>query len=357
MPWPVQVFVTDRASGTPISGAGVSTIAELVATTDSAGSAVIGINDELEWVSLFANREGYNTAQGTAYRGTDCHIRMDQAPAVGSSPLQPPTNLRVTHWSVGAVTLAWRDPVSYSYHRLGWAMGGGGHQQVDLGGAALEGTVTSTELRPGARCRLKVQAARSDFLGIERWSAWSELDWTFPIEPPHPTGPIPADAQTQPLWRWCEKCKGLIYADPAATHMSAGVGVFGSPAPPSRSCNSGGMHRVVNSAKYEPFFGSQASSLVGKTQTGWRWCKACSALFFSGFSAGECNKSPSGHDGSASGEYYLYYERNPPGTQASWRWCSRCQALAFDDGTAGVCFDGGGHNYGGSGNYAVVYSL
>lgn len=87
---------------------------------------------------------------------------------------------------------------------------------------------------------------------------------------------------------------------------------------------------------------------------GWQWCRACSALFFTGFGQGACNEG-GGHDASESGGYYLYYERNPPGTQANWRWCNRCQALAFDDGTPGVYFDRGAHDHDGSGNYAVVH--
>lgn len=47
----------------------------------------------------------------------------------------------------------------------------------------------------------------------------------------------------------------------------------------------------------------------------------------------------------------------PTSLQAQWRWCNRCQCLFYGGGTTTAwCILGGGHDYGGSGNYIITYA-
>ncbi len=91
------------------------------------------------------------------------------------------------------------------------------------------------------------------------------------------------------------------------------------------------------------------------TQDGWRWCRKCQGLFFSGNPGSVC-PAGSAHDDSASGHYALQLGDSVPGTQGHWRWCRKCQGL-FNAGNSsqGVCPKGGGHDDSGSGAYGVAW--
>ncbi|CCK24693.1 hypothetical protein BN159_0314 [Streptomyces davaonensis JCM 4913] len=354
MSWSFIVQITDCASGRPVDGATVHVkgyyeyedqvpAESWTAIADGQGRLAIEAMDSVIVVDALVGKPGYVAgllrfepdAAGTIVQGC-------LQPAAASSGTRRPEALRVTGWGEAHVDIEWWNPEPYQDILVGWSdatVSPGVHNQQELPGSATAARL-SIPLAQEHAYDLKVEGYGS----AHGWSGWTQIVWTRPAD-----GPIPVDAESQPLWRWCEKCKGLIYADAAATSMSVGV-VTGF----NRDCNAGGVHRVTHSGKYEPFHGPQAPSLVGRTQVGWRWCRACSALFYIGYGSGACNDG-GGHDAVESGDYYLYYERNPPGTQANWRWCNRCQSLAFDDGVPGVCFDRGAHDYGGSGNYAVVH--
>jgi hypothetical protein len=89
-------------------------------------------------------------------------------------------------------------------------------------------------------------------------------------------------------------------------------------------------------------------------QEGWRWCNRCQGLAFSGISDGHCFAGGS-HDLSTSGEYSVPHGTTPPGAQEGWRWCNRCQGLAFSGISDGVCFDGTSHDLSESGDYSVPH--
>lgn len=142
-------------------------------------------------------------------------------------------------------------------------------------------------------------------------------------------------------WQWCKKCQELAYA--------------GGPNP--GSCAAGGQHDHTGSATY--LVATSASSVVG--QHNWRWCNKCQALTFAGgATAGKC---PAGgmHDHSGSLDYVLTQKGTGPVPiqhQDQWKWCKKCQALAHGSASSpGPCAAGGQHDYSGSGDYVLAYSV
>lgn len=102
--------------------------------------------------------------------------------------------------------------------------------------------------------------------------------------------------------------------------------------------------------------------LTDQLQAGWRWCKNCDGLFFSGGqpTAGVCPavaaRGP--HDGSDSGKYVLAHNTRVPSGQSNWRWCTNCSGLfhATAQGDTGVCPSGrAAHVKGISGDYALTH--
>jgi hypothetical protein len=97
-------------------------------------------------------------------------------------------------------------------------------------------------------------------------------------------------------------------------------------------------------------------------QNGWKWCKQCQVLCFSGHGLGSCKANPGGgHNFDGSGNYVLFHydpppflDAAPPG-QDSWRWCNKCQELCYaGSATVGTCPAGGAHDHTGSGNYVMA---
>jgi hypothetical protein len=83
-------------------------------------------------------------------------------------------------------------------------------------------------------------------------------------------------------------------------------------------------------------------------ETGWRFCRLCSALArsSSGGASGRCPVSRGSHDYSSSGEYVLATDSAFPG-EGNWRACSRCAALVHAPDPArpvGACPAGGNHS-------------
>ncbi len=139
-------------------------------------------------------------------------------------------------------------------------------------------------------------------------------------------------------WRWCRKCQGLF---------------FGAN-PGSRCPADGGAHDGGGSGKYSLLHNSPGPA--GRTwQEGWRWCRKCQGLFFSGNAGSRC---PAGgaHSESGSGKYSLFDAGPvPAGEQGNWRWCRKCQGLFFGGNSGSRCPAGSTHSTDGSGNYSLAH--
>jgi hypothetical protein len=119
-------------------------------------------------------------------------------------------------------------------------------------------------------------------------------------------------------------------------------------------CAGGGGHDLAGSGLYG-VSGSAGSLLPGQDQ--WRWCLRCQGLWFAG--NGPTAPCPAGgsHASQGSGNYYLWHGANSsPWLQNGWRWCKKCQGLWFaENATAGACPSGQGHSADGSGPYILSH--
>jgi hypothetical protein len=93
--------------------------------------------------------------------------------------------------------------------------------------------------------------------------------------------------------------------------------------------------------------------VVKMAQDGWRFCRKCFGLWFSGNpDMGVCPAGGTHLRGS--GNYSLKTDSGPD--QGNWRWCHKCQGLHFNGNVAkGVCPAGGAHDVAGSGNYVLQF--
>ena len=70
-------------------------------------------------------------------------------------------------------------------------------------------------------------------------------------------------------------------------------------------------------------------------QPGWRWCRLCKILFFSGRgNPGACPNNVNGfiHDATGSGQYFVGGTAGPTGIgadQSGWHCCNKCNAMFF----------------------------
>lgn len=152
-------------------------------------------------------------------------------------------------------------------------------------------------------------------------------------------------------WRWCQKCQGLSFSG----NLDQG------------SCPSGGKHDGSKSAKYLMQFGGDDGNT--NPQGGWRWCEKCQGLFWShlaffpGEELGEISKCPAGgtHAGSfttpsRSGLYVMEFGQGAGNTnpQGGWRFCKKCRGLFFSGfPDQGNCPSSGKHNSSNSGPYVM----
>jgi hypothetical protein len=93
------------------------------------------------------------------------------------------------------------------------------------------------------------------------------------------------------------------------------------------------------------------------SQTDWRFCHKCDAMFFNGFPGkGQC-PAGSGHD-AAGFNFNLPHElKETPNAQANWRFCRKCSAMFFDGFPGkGHCQAGGGHEASGF-NFDLPHDL
>lgn len=139
-------------------------------------------------------------------------------------------------------------------------------------------------------------------------------------------------------WRYCNKCRGLFWAE-------GGRGV----------CPKGGRH-TVGSDEY-----SLDSAVPGATyrQSNWRYCHKCHGLFSATYGRGVCPKGGTHHVGNVNYQLEYHDAGNPPQgfEQAGWFNCRKCYGLFWSIGGSGVCPKGNGHNGGASRNYSVDYVL
>lgn len=148
----------------------------------------------------------------------------------------------------------------------------------------------------------------------------------------------PASADQQSGWRWCNRCQCLFYGDNYTTGW----------------CTEGGGHNYQGSGNYTPGYGRREPG-----QPDWCWCNRCQSMWWGGSSSdGACPADGRrgrgrGHSKDGSGNYHIEYGRNPGGRkQQGWRWCRQCYCLCYSGNGSGSCPGGRrGHDFSGSGNY------
>jgi hypothetical protein len=92
-----------------------------------------------------------------------------------------------------------------------------------------------------------------------------------------------------------------------------------------------------------------------KTQDGWRWCPKCQGLFYAGNPTSGYCPALGGHDYSGSGNYAIAIA--PAKGQTGWRWCHKCQGLFYaGNATSGYCPALGGHDYTNSAEYVMKFA-
>jgi hypothetical protein len=142
-------------------------------------------------------------------------------------------------------------------------------------------------------------------------------------------------------WRWCNQCQGLWYGF---------NGPSNKPCPLNPSLIT---HNSSGSGNYTLMDGNQRAN-----QDGWRWCRFCQGLWYTGNScAGFCPaRGAQGHSSQGSVPYALFVtdigSLFPPGQELR-AWCYKCQGLSYRGVSVGYCPAGGGHSAAGSLNYAV----
>jgi len=112
------------------------------------------------------------------------------------------------------------------------------------------------------------------------------------------------------------------------------------------SCSAGGQHDPKGSWLYTLKFDELQNG-----QRGWKHCNKCHALNYSGSSLGVCPASGQ-HDYATSYEYTL--AANVVGSgQNNWRYCKKCQGLAFSGFGTGACPAKGSHDFTSSWDYSL----
>jgi hypothetical protein len=101
-------------------------------------------------------------------------------------------------------------------------------------------------------------------------------------------------------FRWCSKCQGLHSLPPPPPPRPPTPPGERPPPPRIRvpDCPAGGFH-LANSYAYVLMHDGEAT-LGGSFQSGWRTCRRCHALYFSGHGAGVCRRDQ-GHEPAGAG--------------------------------------------------------
>lgn len=169
-------------------------------------------------------------------------------------------------------------------------------------------------------------------------------------------------AEVQAGWFQCLFCQCLVHESVSRDHICAvqyGQSWIGGPPTTAHMSGTPRINYLVTRGD-DPAEG----------QPGWRWCTACSSLFFPRKAPTRCPARArvvgmmqgvprpilefDAHvaDGA---HYVVRWQDSPQGGQPGWRHCRHCTSLFFvrESGEQGICVGGGSHDATGSGNYAV----
>lgn len=143
-------------------------------------------------------------------------------------------------------------------------------------------------------------------------------------------------------WHWCNKCQGMWFSG------------FNESRRLNSNCPAGGCHTRRGSGNYALIHNTP--EIYGR-QAGWRWCKKCEGFFFGRNHPSQSGVCPQGgkHDSTGSGLYNLVHNMRSDTGQHGWRWCKKCEGLFFTGHSSGICPAGNGHDHSASGRYSVIY--
>lgn len=145
----------------------------------------------------------------------------------------------------------------------------------------------------------------------------------------------PAAADQQSGWRWCNRCQCLFYGDDYTSGW----------------CTRGGGHNWRGSGNYDPHYDHDDG------EHDWYWCYRCESMWH-GPDHHHDRACPSGHGHSreGSGNYSFEYGNDyDHDEQPGWRRCRRCFCLCYSGHGNGYCPRGGSHNFNGSYRYYIPY--
>jgi hypothetical protein len=135
------------------------------------------------------------------------------------------------------------------------------------------------------------------------------------------SSPAAADVtfNLQRNWWWCRHCDSLFWS----TSGTGGVCTAAS--------SLFGPHVNTGSSNYGVPNGNPSQSGV---QNGWRWCNACSDLFWGpGRGSSHCWGNAGSAHNFGSGTIYQMLNGSWTGNlQSNWRWCNSCQSLFWGNG-------------------------
>ena len=190
---------------------------------------------------------------------------------------------------------------------------------------------------------------------------------------------------TEPGWRWCNKCQGLWTLslgeagpckhesglhDPAGSNeyrlFRKASGVRGGTqcsACQSLVMRSAGPGCVTEDGTHPSYPGmSTLVSFGGRrsdAEPGWTMCRNCSSLFLGGPSAGVCrvpadDGSARPHDGRGSLPYLVTKDVAPIDELPGWRHCAKCALLTYTFQELGPCPAGAQHDTAASAKYSTL---
>jgi hypothetical protein len=131
--------------------------------------------------------------------------------------------------------------------------------------------------------------------------------------------------------RRCEKCQTL-YKTPASSDRSF--------------CPADGQQHARGDFNYQLTFGINERN----TQSNWRRCTRCQAIFFNGYGQGKCASDPAAqapHTADVTKDFRVPHSRQ--GTdhvQTDWEFCTKCNVLFYSRSktlNANHCTAGGEH--------------
>ena len=142
-------------------------------------------------------------------------------------------------------------------------------------------------------------------------------------------------------WDFCDKCKGFYFG----TEQSSSV------------CPAGGTHGGP-SAVYTAWMLDSGTTTTGQ-QSGWDFCDKCKVMYF-GTEQSSSVCPAGGTHGGPSAVYVMFTTFPPPptngGTQSGWKFCDKCKAMYYgNEQSSSVCPAGGTHG-GNSSVYVMSFT-